>query len=124
VKAGKRDVGAWSSTAKGDAKPAFEEIALAPALEADEGTKAVPHVTLHKSKELEHHTVIFVDLGDLAWRSYVQNTAEATVGFFVAFTRAKQRVFFTNSPSRNTRRSIAPLYTLLASADVQILAVA
>jgi len=48
---------------------------LAPALEADEGTKEVPLMTLHKSKALERHTVIFVDLGDLAWRSYAQNTA-------------------------------------------------
>jgi len=92
---------------------------LAPALEADEGTKAVPLMTLHKSKGLEHHTVIFVDLGDSAWRSYAQNTAEATAGF-----HARQAAgIFTYLPERG-RRSIAPLYPLLASAGVQTLSVA
>lgn len=94
------------------------------ALEAYEGTKAVPLMTLHKSKGLEYHTVIFVGLDDSAWWSYAQDTAEATAGFFVAFTRAKQRVIFTYSPCRGTRRSIAPLYALLASAGVQTLSIA
>ena len=94
------------------------------ALEAYEGTKAVPLMTLHKSKGLEYHTVIFIGLDDSAWWSYPQDIAEATAGFFVAFTRAKQRVIFTYSPSRGSRRSIAPLYALLASAGVQTLAVA
>lgn len=77
---------------------------------------------MHKSKGLEHHTVIFVDLGDSAWRSYAQNTAEATAGFFVAFTRQAAGVF-TYSPERG-RRGIAPLYPLLASAGVQTFSVA
>lgn len=94
------------------------------ALEAYAGTHAVPLMTLHKSKGLEYHTVIFVGLDDTAWWSYAQDTAEATAGFFVAFTRAKQRVIFTYSPSRGTRRSIAPLYALLAAAGVQTLSVA
>ncbi len=93
-------------------------------LDAYEGTKAVPLMTLHKSKGLEYHTVIFVGLDDSAWWSYAQDTAEATAGFFVAFTRAKQRVIFTYSPSRGGRRSIAPLYALLASAGVHTLSVA
>lgn len=94
------------------------------ALEAYEGTQAVPLMTLHKSKGLEYHTVIFVGLDDTAWWSYAQDTAEATAGFFVAFTRAKQRVIFTYSPSRGTRKSIAPLYALLAAAGVQTVSVA
>lgn len=94
------------------------------ALEAYSGTQSVPLMTLHKSKGLEYHTVIFVGLDDTAWWSYAQDTAEATAGFFVAFTRAKQRVIFTYSPSRGTRMSIAPLYALLASAGVQTLSVA
>lgn len=93
----------------------------AAALQAYEGTNAVPLMTLHKSKGLEYHTVIFVGLDDSAWWSYEHDTDEATAGFFVAFTRAKQRVIFTYSPARGTRVSIAPLYTLLASAGVQTL---
>jgi superfamily I DNA/RNA helicase len=88
-------------------------------LEAYEGTKATPLMTLHKSKGLEYHTVIFIALDDSAWWSYVQDTAEATAGFFVAFTRAKQRVIFTYAPERGARTNIAPLYDLLAAAGVQ-----
>ena len=81
-------------------------------------------MTLHKSKGLEYHTVIFAGLDDSAWWSYAQDTAVATAGFFVVFTRAKQRVIFTDSPSRGTRKSIALLYALLASDSVQTLSVA
>lgn len=59
----------------------------------------------------------------MCW-SYAQDTTEATAGFFVAFTRAKKQGIFTYSPSRRTRRNIAPLYALLASAGVQALLVA
>ncbi|UEC01645.1 UvrD-helicase domain-containing protein [Burkholderia vietnamiensis] len=93
-------------------------------LDAYEGTKALPLMTLHKSKGLEYHTVIFVGLDDSAWWSYAQDTADATAGFFVAFTRAKQRVIFTYTPQRGARTSIAPLYGLLAAAGVQTIAIA
>ena len=94
------------------------------ALEAYEGTKALPLMTLHKSKGLEYHTVIFVGLDDSAWWSYAQDTADATAGFFVAFTRAKQRVIFTYTPERGARTNIAPLYGLLAAAGVQTTSIA
>ncbi|GLS13902.1 hypothetical protein APR50_27960 [Variovorax paradoxus] len=74
-------------------------------------------MTLHKSKGLERRTVNFVDLGDSAWRSYAQNTAEATAGFFVAFA-CQTAGGFTNSPECGGR-SIALLYPLLAFAGVQ-----
>jgi superfamily I DNA/RNA helicase len=93
-------------------------------LEAYEGAKALPLMTLHKSKGLEYHTVIFIGLDDSAWWSYLQDTAEATAGFFVAFTRAKQRVIFTYTPERGARSNIAPLYSLLAAAGVQTTSVA
>jgi len=93
-------------------------------LEAYEGTMATPLMTLHKSKGLEYHTVIFIGLDDSAWWSYPQDTAEATSGFFVAFTRAKQRVIFTYTRERGTRTNIAPLYGLLEAAGVQTTLVA
>jgi superfamily I DNA/RNA helicase len=93
-------------------------------LEAYEGAKALPLMTLHKSKGLEYHTVIFIGLDDSAWWSYLQDTAEATAGFFVAFTRAKQRVIFTYTPERGARSNIAPLYSLLAAAGVRTTSVA
>lgn len=91
------------------------------ALDAYEGLHAVPLMTIHKSKGLEYHTVIFVGLDDEARRrSFEEDRVEATAGFFVAFTRAKQRVIFTYCAQRGTRRAIAPLYQLLLDAGVKI----
>jgi superfamily I DNA/RNA helicase len=94
------------------------------ALDAYEGANALPLMTLHKSKGLEFHTVIFVGLDDDAWWSYTQDPVDATAGFFVAFTRAKQRVIFTYSPERGQRTKVAPLYELLDKAGVPRIAVA
>ena len=90
------------------------------ALDMYEGVHSIPLMTIHKSKGLEYHTVIFVGLDDGAWWSFSQDEIEATAGFFVAFTRAKQRVIFTYCASRGTRTKIATLYELLTKAGVQI----
>lgn len=89
------------------------------ALDAYEGTHSLPLMTIHKSKGLEYHTVLFLGLDDGAWWSFARDQVEATAGFFVAFTRAKQRVLFTYCPARGARRQIAPLYELLERAGVQ-----
>ena len=89
------------------------------ALDVYEGVHAVPLMTIHKSKGLEYHTVIFVGLDDGAWWSFTNDAQEATAGFFVAFTRARQRVVFSYCPSRGTRTKIAALYELLTKAGVK-----
>lgn len=89
------------------------------ALDIYEGLHAVPLMTVHKSKGLEYHSVIFVGLDDGAWFNFKRQSQEETAGFFVAFTRAKQRVVFTFCPSRGARTQIAPLYELLEEAGVQ-----
>ena len=89
------------------------------ALDVYEGVHAVPLMTIHKSKGLEHHTVIFVGLDDGAWFAFQKQTKEETCGFFVAFTRAKQRVVFSYCSTRAQRTAVAPLYKLLKSAGVQ-----
>ncbi len=89
------------------------------ALDAYEGIHAIPLMTIHKSKGLEYHTVIFVGLDDGAWWSFTSDQIEATAGFFVAFTRAKQRVVFTYCSHRGARTKIATLYNLLSKAGVQ-----
>jgi superfamily I DNA/RNA helicase len=94
------------------------------ALDTYEGLHAVPLMTIHKSKGLEYHTVIFVGLDDGAWWSFAGDQIEATAGFFVAFTRAKQRVVFTYCSQRGRRTKIATLYDLLSKAGVQIAQVA
>ena len=94
------------------------------ALDTYEGLHAIPLMTIHKSKGLEYHTVIFVGLDDGAWWSFAGDQIEATAGFFVAFTRAKQRVVFTYCSQRGQRRKIATLYDLLSKAGVQIAQIA
>jgi superfamily I DNA/RNA helicase len=101
------------------AQSATMAIGWTGALDAYEGLHAIPLMTIHKSKGLEYHTVIFVGLDDGAWWSFAGDQVEATAGFFVAFTRAKQRVVFTYCAQRGTRTKIATLYELLAQAGVQ-----
>jgi superfamily I DNA/RNA helicase len=95
----------------------------AQALDAYEGINAVPLMTIHKSKGLEYHTVIFVGLDDDAWFAFQTQTKEEVCGFFVAFSRAKQRVVFSYCASRGERRKIAPLYKLLQMAGVRTITV-
>jgi len=94
------------------------------ALDAYDGIHAVPLMTIHRSKGLEYHSVIFVGLDDGAWWSFEQDHIEATAGFFVAFTRAKQRVLFTYCSHRGRRQKIATLYKLLSKANVKSVHVA
>ncbi len=90
------------------------------ALDTYEGFRAVPLMTIHKSKGHEYHTVIFVGLDDGAWWSFEEDEIEGTSGFFVAFTRAKQRVMFTYCAKRGARVKVATLYHLLEKANVDI----
>ncbi len=96
----------------------------ASALDAYEGVHAIPLMTIHKSKGLEYHSVIFVGLDDGAWWSFAGDQIEATAGFFVAFTRAKQRVIFTYCARRGARTKIATLYDLLRKAGAKTFKIA
>jgi len=101
------------------AQSAKDAVDWTAALDSYEGLHAIPLMTIHKSKGLEYHSVIFVGLDDGAWWSFANDQIEATAGFFVAFTRAKQRVVFTYCARRGTRSKIATLYDLLSSAGVR-----
>jgi superfamily I DNA/RNA helicase len=92
------------------------------ALDVYEGIHAIPLMTVHKSKSLEYHTVVFVGLEDSAWFNFHKQSHEETAGFFVAFSRTKQRVIFTYCSARGARTQIAPLYELLEKAGVQTIA--
>ena len=94
-----------------------------------EGHDSIPMMTLHKSKGLEFHTVVFIGLEDQALWGYNNNPDEETCGFFVAFSRARKRVVLTASLSRPDRfgrcqnqtiDSIKPLYDLLFQAGVEL----
>jgi DNA helicase-2/ATP-dependent DNA helicase PcrA len=100
------------------------------AIDEVEGVDCVPIMTMHKSKGLEYHTVIFVGLEDDALWNYSRNQVEETCGFFVGLSRAKRRIIFTYSGVRPTgkfgkqasqsRTRIAALYDLLAAAGVVV----
>lgn len=96
------------------------------ALDDVEGLDALPIMTVHKSKGLEYHTVIFLGLEDQAFWNFEAEKEDNTCAFFVAFSRAKKTVIFTFCDIRaNTRdpvksnTSISSLYHLLHKAGVQ-----
>ena len=95
-----------------------------------EGTNAVPIMTIHKSKGLEYHTVVFVGFEDSAFWNFHRKPTEKTCTFFVAFSRAKNRVVFTfcehrakpadAPPEPQHRATVGPLYAILEEAGVHI----
>ena len=91
---------------------------LISALDSFQGQNSVPMMTVHKSKGLEFHTVIYIGLDDKAWWSFKKQPEESRAVFFVAFSRAKERVIITYCKQRGARKSIASFYHTLESAGV------
>jgi superfamily I DNA/RNA helicase len=85
-------------------------------LDQFEGLGQVALMTIHKSKGLEFHTMIFYGLDNQTWWSLRPNSIEELNSFFVAFTRARQRAFFTLCTGRGG--PVAWIENLLASAGV------
>ena len=88
------------------------------------GIGSIPIMTVHKSKGLEYHTIVFIGLEDYVFRNLqkIQDDEETCV-FFVAFSRARKRIIFTFSGERNGRNqtsdTVEPLYELLLKSGVQ-----
>jgi hypothetical protein len=74
----------------------------------------------HKSKGLEFHTMIFYGLDNQTWWSLTPNRTEELNSLFVAFTRARQRAFFTLCRQRG--QPVTWIETLLAPAGVHRIA--
>jgi superfamily I DNA/RNA helicase len=87
-------------------------------LDAFEGVAQIPLMTVHKSKGLEYDTIVFVGLDDRAWWSHTPGNPEGLATFFVALSRAKQRVIFAFCRGRGQRRRVADLFQLLTDAGV------
>lgn len=87
------------------------------ALDEFEGIGQVALMTVHKSKGLEFHTMIFYGLDNQTWWSLTPQRGEELNTFFVAFTRAKQRAFFSQCIERG--RAIGWIQKLLAPAGVE-----
>jgi superfamily I DNA/RNA helicase len=61
-------------------------------------------MTVHKSKGLEYKVIIFVGLEDNAFWSFASQPDEDKCTFFVALSRAKEKVLFTFSKERKDHR--------------------
>lgn len=89
------------------------------ALDEFEGIGQVALMTVHKSKGLEFHTMIFYGLDNQTWWSLTPQRDEELNTFFVAFTRAKQRAFFSQCVERG--RAIGWIQQLLAPVGVEVI---
>lgn len=79
-----------------------------------EGSESIRLMTIHKSKGLEYHTVIFVEFND---DSFWGNEDDVNV-FFVALSRARERVYFSHCLDSKGAKTIRPLIDRLKSAEV------
>lgn len=64
------------------------------------GEHSIPIMTIHKSKGLEYDTVIFIGVEDKAFWSFSTQSEADKNAFFVALSRAKERIIFTISDQR------------------------
>ncbi|WDA13436.1 UvrD-helicase domain-containing protein [Paracoccus marcusii] len=87
-------------------------------LDRFEGRNQIPLLTVHKSKGMEFHTMIFFGFDSRTWWSLTPDKDEEKNSFFVAFTRARQRAFFTSCLRRGGR--ITWLEDLLGNAVPRI----
>lgn len=65
------------------------------------GKDSIPIMTIHKSKGLEYHTVIFIGVEDAAFWSFSTQKEADKNAFFVALSRARQKMIFTICKKRN-----------------------
>lgn len=79
-----------------------------------EGGDSVRLMTIHKSKGLEYHTVFFVEFNDDAFWG---NADDINV-FFVALSRARERVYFTFCKDSKGSQKIRPILRTLQSNKV------
>lgn len=79
-----------------------------------EGADAVRLMTIHKSKGLEYDTVIFVEFNDDAFWG---KDDDVNV-FFVAISRARERVYFSFTKDSRGRENVKDLYKKLEDSGV------
>jgi len=87
-------------------------------LERFRGAGQVPLLTITKSKGLEYSLVILLGLNDDQWWSFSKNPAEGRSVFFVAASRARDRLLMTRCGyDRNTK--IAEIFQALDQVGVK-----
>ena len=92
-------------------------------LESLLGTDIIPIMTVHKSKGLEFEVVIFIGLEDNAFFSYQRNRFSELCTFFVALSRAKSQIYFTNCDKRENSpqsiKRIKEIYDIFAQSGIK-----
>ena len=88
------------------------------------GVDSVPVMSIHKSKGLEFHTVIFMGLEDFPFRrGLAENNGEEECNVFVAFSRAKERVLITTVDERfgysQRRDEVRKFFQVFSAAGVK-----
>jgi superfamily I DNA/RNA helicase len=81
--------------------------------EAKQIQRSAQLMTVHKSKGLEAHTVVFLHLQDDAF-NYRADMDDEKFMFFVALSRARERLFVTTTS--NLRGRVLPLWNMLDAA--------
>ncbi|MFA5952599.1 MAG: ATP-dependent helicase [Hyphomicrobium sp.] len=84
------------------------------------GDDQVPLLTITKSKGLEYDSVILLGLDDDQWWSFANNPQEGHSTFFVAASRAKERLFMTLCADKKFGK-LKEIYALLERAGVSML---
>ena len=84
------------------------------------GDNQVPLLTITKSKGLEYDIVVLLGLDDEQWWSFRNNPTEGHSTFFVAASRARERLFMTIRKGQGTA-NITEIYKLLEDAGVKAL---
>lgn len=82
------------------------------------GEGQTPLMTITKSKGLEYDLVILMGLNDSEWWSFSQNPTEGRSVFFVAASRARERLLMTRCGSDGNRQ-IAEIFDALREVGVQ-----
>jgi superfamily I DNA/RNA helicase len=88
------------------------------ALRRYRGDDQVPLLTITKSKGLEYDVVVLLGLDDNDWWSFQRNPDEGHSTFFVAASRARERLFMTLCQGHSTAK-IGEIYQLLKDAGVR-----
>jgi len=88
------------------------------------GVDSVPVMSIHKSKGLEFHTVIFMGLEDFPFRrGLAEKNGEEECNVFVAFSRAKERVIITTVDERfgysQSRDGVRKFFKVFSAAGVK-----
>jgi superfamily I DNA/RNA helicase len=94
-------------------------------IDAFEGKDSIKIMTVHKSKGLEFNTVFYIGLEDNSHWNYANNPTADNNGFFVAFSRAKERIIFTVSHRDHYRdnasvKNIKPIFDIFKLANINV----